>query len=63
MDRGAWEATVHGVTESWTQLSDFTFLSFRVVWEGQWSQLCRPQAVLTGEGCSHSSMTTPRFSV
>ena len=22
MDRGAWWATVHGVTESWTQLSD-----------------------------------------
>ena len=25
MDRGAWWATVHGVTESQTQLSDFTF--------------------------------------
>ena len=25
MDRGAWQATVHGVTESQTQLSDFTF--------------------------------------
>ena len=22
MDRGAWLATVHGVTKSWTQLSD-----------------------------------------
>ena len=22
MDRGAWQATVHGVTKSWTQLSD-----------------------------------------
>ena len=22
MDRGAWWATVHGVTESWTKLSD-----------------------------------------
>ena len=22
MDRGAWWATVHGVTKSWTQLSD-----------------------------------------
>ena len=21
MDRGAWQATVHGVTKSWTQLS------------------------------------------
>ena len=25
MDRGAWQATGHGVTESRTQLSDFTF--------------------------------------
>ena len=25
MDRGAWQATVHGVTKSWTRLSDFTF--------------------------------------
>ena len=24
MDGGAWEATVHGVTKSWTWLSDFT---------------------------------------
>ena len=24
MDGGAWWATVHGVAESWTQLSDFT---------------------------------------
>ena len=25
MDGGAWEAAAHGVTKSWTQLSDFTF--------------------------------------
>ena len=25
MDGGAWWAAVHGVSESWTQLSDFTF--------------------------------------
>ena len=25
MERGAWWATVHAVTKSWTQLSDFTF--------------------------------------
>ena len=25
MDRGTWWATVHGVTKSWTRLSDFTF--------------------------------------
>ena len=25
MDGGAWQAAVHGVTEGWTRLSDFTF--------------------------------------
>ena len=24
MDRGAWQATVHGVSKSWTQLSNYT---------------------------------------
>ena len=28
MDGGAWEATIHGVAKSRTQLSDFTFFSF-----------------------------------
>ena len=28
MDRGAWQATVHGVAKSWTQLRDFTFTYF-----------------------------------
>ena len=30
MDRGAWQATVHGVTKSWTRLSNFYFLSLSV---------------------------------
>ena len=25
MDRGAWQATVHGIAKGWTRLSDFTF--------------------------------------
>ena len=25
MDRGAWRAAIHGITKSWTQLSDFHF--------------------------------------
>ena len=29
MDRGAWWATVHGVTKSLTQLSNFTFRELR----------------------------------
>ena len=31
MDRGAWWATVHGVTKSQTQLNDFTLMIFPVV--------------------------------
>ena len=27
MDRGAWQAVVHGVTKSWTQLRDLHFTS------------------------------------
>ena len=27
MDRGAWQATVHGVAKSWTQLNNFHFTS------------------------------------
>ena len=30
MDRGAWQATVHGVTKSWTQLSDYHSLQSQV---------------------------------
>ena len=26
-DRGAWQATVHGVTKSWAQLSNFQYTS------------------------------------
>ena len=29
MEGGAWWATVHGVAESWTRLSDFTFFHFQ----------------------------------
>ena len=33
MDRGAWQATDHGVTKSWTQLSNHfqTFSNFKIV--------------------------------
>ena len=30
MDRGAWQATVHGVAKNQTQLSDFTSLHFKL---------------------------------
>ena len=31
MDRGAWQAAVHGVAESRTQLSDFTFTGHQIL--------------------------------
>ena len=31
-DGGAWWAVVHGVSKSWTQLSDFTFMHWRRKW-------------------------------
>ena len=33
MDRGAWWAAVSGVTQSRTQLSDFTFIHWRRKWQ------------------------------
>ena len=35
MDRGAWQATVHGVTKSWTQLST-KLVMVNVTGEGGW---------------------------
>ena len=40
MDRGAWWAAVHGVTKSWTRLSDFTFdFSLSCIGEGNGNPL------------------------
>ena len=36
MDRGAWQATVHGVAKSWTWLSDWTHSNAKL--EGLWGQ-------------------------
>ena len=37
MDRGAWQATVHGVSKSWTQLCNFTFTSL-TPWKESYDQ-------------------------
>ena len=36
MDRGAWWAAVHGVSQSWTRLSDFTFTFHFHALEKEW---------------------------
>ena len=43
MDRGAWQATIHGVTKSWTQLSIYVEKerathSSILVWEISWTE-------------------------
>ena len=43
MDGGAWWAPVHGVAESWTRLSDFTFMHWRRKWQHQCSCLENPR--------------------
>ena len=41
MDGGAWWAAVHGVTKSWTRLSDFTFtFHFHALEEEMATQSC-----------------------
>ena len=47
MDRGAWWAAVHGVTKTWTRLSDFTFPF--------------PFHALEGEMATHSSVLAWRI--
>ena len=37
MDREAWWATVHGVTKTWTRLSDFTYFCTVYVKERKWT--------------------------
>ena len=52
MDREAWHAAVHGVTKSWTRLSDWTeLMCFRI----DWFDLLEVQETLKSLLQSHSS--------
>ena len=33
MDRGTLQATIHGIANSWTQLSDYHLLTYITEWE------------------------------
>ena len=57
MDRGAWEAAVHGVTTSQTQLSNFTFLSF-LISPSHSLELCVQLSVFTWESAVHGVTTS-----
>ena len=43
MDRGAWQATQHGVTKSRIRLSDFTFMFVHEKAEGTFLELTPPR--------------------
>ena len=49
MGGGAWWAAVHGVAESWTRLSDFTFTHWRRKWHP-------PPVFLPGESQGRGSL-------
>ena len=56
MDKGAWWAAVHGVTKSWTCLSDFTFTFMH--WRRKW----QPTPVfLPGESQGRGSLVGCRL--
>ena len=46
VDRGAWRATIHGVTKSWTRLSDQAQHSTSCVLFEDSFQSCKTQSVL-----------------
>ena len=66
-DRGAWPAAAHGVTKSWTQLSDWTtkqHISFQSTWEllpALWTQQSEFSwaSVPVRRTCLHTFSTTP----
>ena len=46
MDRGAWQAPVHGVTKSWTQLSDYHSNYYKLCDIGQFTSVTEPSFLI-----------------
>ena len=67
MDGGAWQTTVHGVTKSWPQLSDFTFTFLthsRCGWQPQQrSGQCPGMSEARSEACSALSLKSKQKSL
>ena len=57
MDRGAWRATVHGVTKSWTRLSDFN--STTLVWASLVAQTLKNLPVMQETGVRSQGQEDP----
>ena len=58
MDGGAWQAAVHGVTESWTRLSDFTVtFQFHILEK----EMATHSSVLPGESQGRGSLVGCRL--
>ena len=57
MDRGAWRATVHGVSKSWTRLSEFTFTHSIINWSTDFVQ--SSQNFMLHNICFHTLFNTP----
>ena len=63
-DREAWHATVHGITKSWTQLSDWTTTTLQWGWGGSRGLIAGPgaeQRQITGEGLRRKSHSLGLF--
>ena len=58
MDREAWSAEIHGVTKSWTRLSDFTFTFHSHALE---KEMAPPPVFLPGESQGRRSLVGCRL--
>ena len=63
MDREAWSAAIHGVTNSWTRLSDWTELNWILVHDifscGMWTRSCSIYNLVPGPlHWKHGLLTT-----
>ena len=58
MDGEAWWAAVHGITKSWTRLSDFTFTFHFHALE---KEMATHSSILPGESQGHGSLVGGRL--
>ena len=58
MDGGAWWTAVHGVSKSWTRLSDFTFTFHSHHWRRKWQPT---PVLLPGESQGRGSLVGPHL--